>query len=225
MEKVVQGRSTDSAEIEAARERLAGVARETPLVLLGDVLAACGPQGARSRRRTCSARARSRSAAPTTRSRRSPRTSARQASSPRARETTARRSRGRRARSAFPATIFMPEEASDGEGRGDDGRTAAPSSSSARASRRAVAAAQDHVERTGARLVHAFEDPRVVAGQGTIGLELAEQAAEAETVLIPVGGGRPRGRHLARLARPRAWTARSSASPAGRASRSRTASR
>ncbi len=43
--------------------------------------------------------------------------------------------------------------------------------------------------RTGATLVHAFEDERVVAGQGTIGLELAEQAAEAETVLIPVGGG------------------------------------
>jgi threonine dehydratase len=53
----------------------------------------------------------------------------------------------------------------------------------------AVAAAQAHVERTGATLVHAFEDERVIAGQGTIGLELAEQAPEAETVLIPVGGG------------------------------------
>jgi threonine dehydratase len=53
----------------------------------------------------------------------------------------------------------------------------------------AVAAAREHVERTGATLVHAFEDERVIAGQGTIGLELAEQAAEARTVLIPVGGG------------------------------------
>jgi threonine dehydratase len=53
----------------------------------------------------------------------------------------------------------------------------------------AVAAAQEHVERTGATLVHAFEDRRVIAGQGTIGLELAEQAPEAETVLVPVGGG------------------------------------
>jgi threonine dehydratase len=53
----------------------------------------------------------------------------------------------------------------------------------------AVAAAEAHVERTGATLVHAFEDERVIAGQGTIGLELAEQAPEAETVLIPVGGG------------------------------------
>ena len=53
----------------------------------------------------------------------------------------------------------------------------------------AVAAAQAHVERTGATLVHAFEDERVIAGQGTIGLELAEQAPDAETVLIPIGGG------------------------------------
>ncbi len=53
----------------------------------------------------------------------------------------------------------------------------------------AVAAAQAHVDATGATLVHAFEDERVIAGQGTIGLELAEQAPDAETVLIPIGGG------------------------------------
>jgi threonine dehydratase len=53
----------------------------------------------------------------------------------------------------------------------------------------AVAAAQAHVDATGATLVHAFEDERVIAGQGTIGLELAEQARDAETVLIPIGGG------------------------------------
>jgi threonine dehydratase len=53
----------------------------------------------------------------------------------------------------------------------------------------AVAAAQAFVERTGATLVHAFEDERVIAGQGTIGLELAEQAPDAETVVVPIGGG------------------------------------
>jgi len=37
--------------------------------------------------------------------------------------------------------------------------------------------------------VHAFEDARVIAGQGTIGLELAEQAPDTKTVLIPLGGG------------------------------------
>ncbi len=53
----------------------------------------------------------------------------------------------------------------------------------------AVTAARDHAESTGATLVHAFEDPRVIAGQGTIGLELAEQGEEAETFLVPIGGG------------------------------------
>jgi threonine dehydratase len=53
----------------------------------------------------------------------------------------------------------------------------------------AVTAAYEHVDKTGATLVHAFEDARVIAGQGTIGLELAEQAPDAQTVLIPVGGG------------------------------------
>src|SRR6188474_2372337 len=53
----------------------------------------------------------------------------------------------------------------------------------------AVAAAAAHVEATGATLVHAFEDERVIAGQGTIGLELAEQAPEAEIFVVPIGGG------------------------------------
>src|SRR5581483_535690 len=45
------------------------------------------------------------------------------------------------------------------------------------------------VEETGATLVHAFEDELVVAGQGTIGLELAEQVESLDTVLVPIGGG------------------------------------
>jgi threonine dehydratase len=53
----------------------------------------------------------------------------------------------------------------------------------------ALAAARAHVEETGATFVHPFEDPVVIAGQGTIGLELAEQVPSAGTVLIPVGGG------------------------------------
>jgi len=50
-------------------------------------------------------------------------------------------------------------------------------------------AATAYVAETGATFVHPFEDPLVIAGQGTIGLELAEQVADVETVLIPVGGG------------------------------------
>ncbi len=53
----------------------------------------------------------------------------------------------------------------------------------------ALAACRQHVEETGATFVHAFEDPRVIAGQGTLGLELAEQLPQLGTVVIPVGGG------------------------------------
>jgi threonine dehydratase len=37
--------------------------------------------------------------------------------------------------------------------------------------------------------VHPFDDPLVIAGQGTVGLEILEQAPEVEAVLVPVGGG------------------------------------
>ncbi|HUO87153.1 MAG TPA: threonine ammonia-lyase [Thermoanaerobaculia bacterium] len=44
-------------------------------------------------------------------------------------------------------------------------------------------------EEEGQVMVHAFDDEAVVAGQGTIGLELAEQVGEIGTVVVPVGGG------------------------------------
>ena len=54
----------------------------------------------------------------------------------------------------------------------------------------AVAAGLRHVKETGATFVHAFDNPRVIAGQGTLGLELAEQLPPGPgTVVIPVGGG------------------------------------
>jgi threonine dehydratase len=46
-----------------------------------------------------------------------------------------------------------------------------------------------HAKATGATFVHAFEDPVVIAGQGTLGLELVEQLPDAETFLLPIGGG------------------------------------
>jgi threonine dehydratase len=42
---------------------------------------------------------------------------------------------------------------------------------------------------TGARYVHAFEDPLTAAGQGTVGLEILEQLPDVERIVIPVGGG------------------------------------
>ena len=53
----------------------------------------------------------------------------------------------------------------------------------------ALEAALADAEETGATFIHPYEDVLVIAGQGTIGLELAEQSADVETVLIPIGGG------------------------------------
>ncbi|HEX2190653.1 MAG TPA: threonine ammonia-lyase [Longimicrobiaceae bacterium] len=41
----------------------------------------------------------------------------------------------------------------------------------------------------GQTLIHPFDDPAVIAGQGTIGLELLEQCPEMDVVVVPVGGG------------------------------------
>ena len=41
----------------------------------------------------------------------------------------------------------------------------------------------------GCTFVHAFDDPQIIAGQGTIGLELLEQVPDLDVVLVPVGGG------------------------------------
>src|SRR5262245_37535629 len=42
---------------------------------------------------------------------------------------------------------------------------------------------------TGALVMHAYDQPEVVAGQGTLGLELTEQVRDADTVLVAIGGG------------------------------------
>ncbi len=52
-----------------------------------------------------------------------------------------------------------------------------------------VEAAHDFERRTGAVFVHAYEDARTAAGQGTVALEILEQCPDLGTVLVPVGGG------------------------------------
>ena len=53
----------------------------------------------------------------------------------------------------------------------------------------ALAASEQRRAQTGALLVHAYDQPEVVAGQGTLGRELAEQVPAADTVVVSVGGG------------------------------------
>jgi len=45
------------------------------------------------------------------------------------------------------------------------------------------------IDETGRTLVHPFDDPVVLAGQGTVGLEIEEDAPDADAVVVPVGGG------------------------------------
>ena len=53
----------------------------------------------------------------------------------------------------------------------------------------ALAAAEEHAGRTGSVLIHPFEHPDIVTGQGTLGLEIIEQCPQVRTVVVPVGGG------------------------------------
>jgi threonine dehydratase len=53
----------------------------------------------------------------------------------------------------------------------------------------ALLAAQAFAEETGAVFIHPFDHPDIVAGQGTVGLEILRQAPDVKTVLVPTGGG------------------------------------
>lgn len=86
------------------------------------------------------------------------------------------------------ATIFMPEGA------------ALPKVSATRAYgadvefagsgvTEALVAAREFADRTGAVLIHPFDHEDIMAGQGTVGLEILEQVPDVKTILVPVGGG------------------------------------
>src|SRR5580698_8178809 len=53
----------------------------------------------------------------------------------------------------------------------------------------ALAMARDLAEETGSIFIHPFDHPDVIAGQGTVGLEIAEQCPDVRTIVVPVGGG------------------------------------
>ena len=53
----------------------------------------------------------------------------------------------------------------------------------------ALVAAREFADETGAVFIHPFDHPDIVAGQGTVGLEILQQAPAAATVLVPTGGG------------------------------------
>jgi threonine dehydratase len=53
----------------------------------------------------------------------------------------------------------------------------------------ALARAQELAAETGSIFIHPFDHADVIAGQGTVGLEIAEQCPQARTLVVPVGGG------------------------------------
>jgi threonine dehydratase len=88
----------------------------------------------------------------------------------------------------IPCTIVMPQNASPA-------KVAATRSYGAKVVRRggdyddAWAAAQEIAKTDNTTIVHAFDDPEIIAGQGTIGLELLEDLPDVDKVYLPIGGG------------------------------------
>ncbi|HVV59580.1 MAG TPA: threonine ammonia-lyase [Gaiellaceae bacterium] len=86
------------------------------------------------------------------------------------------------------ATVFMPQDAPMAKVEATRNYGAATELCGAGFDE-ALAEALERAAATGATFVHAFEDEMVIAGQGTLGLELAEQVPDAETFVLPIGGG------------------------------------
>ncbi|WP_407706376.1 threonine ammonia-lyase [Streptomyces scopuliridis] len=53
----------------------------------------------------------------------------------------------------------------------------------------ALAAAEEYARNTGAVFIHPFDHPDIIAGQGTVGLEILEQCPEVRTIVVGIGGG------------------------------------
>ncbi|WP_017936152.1 threonine ammonia-lyase [Nocardioides sp. Iso805N] len=86
------------------------------------------------------------------------------------------------------ATVFMPEGAPIPKERATRGY-GADVIFAGRTVDESLTAAHEYAARTGAVLIHPFDHPDVIAGQGTVGLEILEQVPDVRTVVVPAGGG------------------------------------
>jgi threonine dehydratase len=87
-----------------------------------------------------------------------------------------------------PCEVFMPSDASIGKAEAAEALGATVRLAGA-AVEDCVAAAKERAAETGMVFVHPFDDPDVVAGQGTLGLELLEDVPGLAKVIVPIGGG------------------------------------
>ncbi len=87
-----------------------------------------------------------------------------------------------------PATIFVPTDAPETKKRRIRAFGAELNTDSANYDDAEVAA-RAYAQRIGATFVHSYSDRAVVAGQGTVALEILEDLPDVRTVIVPVGGG------------------------------------
>lgn len=88
----------------------------------------------------------------------------------------------------IPCTIVMPKTASPAKvaaTKGYGAKVILEGTNYDDASTKAKMIAKE----SGAKLIHAFDDPQVIAGQGVIGLEILEDLPDVEEVYVPIGGG------------------------------------
>lgn len=88
----------------------------------------------------------------------------------------------------IPAYIVMPENAPDVKKRAVKGYSAEITFCKPTLEAR-ESTLEEVVEHTGATFIHPYNDPRIIAGQGTAALELLEDHPELDMILAPVGGG------------------------------------
>ncbi len=86
------------------------------------------------------------------------------------------------------ATVFMPDGAALPKVAATEGYGATVRFHGSTVDE-ALEAAQEFARTTGAVLIHPFDHPDIVTGQGTVGLEILEQVPDVRTVIVPVGGG------------------------------------
>ncbi len=91
-------------------------------------------------------------------------------------------------RLGVPATIFVPDVASPAKQAAIRGYGAKLVIAGSRYAD-ALAASEAHIERTGAMPVHAYDQAETLLGQGSVGLELEQDAPHIDTLLVAVGGG------------------------------------
>lgn len=88
----------------------------------------------------------------------------------------------------IPARVVMPRDAPAVKRRAVEGYGAEVMACEPTVAAR-EAGCREVIERTGATLVHPYDDPRIIAGQGTAALELLEEVGDLDLLLVPVGGG------------------------------------